>query len=372
MLCRSLERNYLTGALGKLFQNFIKTPRYEDKRVATEKGCRDKIGWMTRYGKFAPQNCPQGEFRTAYNASTLGECKKCKEPDEAIGPDFARCARPAAEAAIKRKHLQEYVYKHSSDLGPQGPRVEHLVISLKPRSCAFDFSWQLKLDQSPEVLPRSISLDSTSSLNSTSGEYIVNAPNKGIPIYFDPSGLNGLNESDVITTNITISGMTHEKDKPVNISKLEVTINVRAMPSIRKSKFSLLIDGSEVDRESFVQMGSLIELTIDAVDEDNRAISGVSKFWFVAEVQQLGSNKSFTCDVRYSDRNRRFHATLLSRSRVGQYKVWISKIRTDKEEFDVIPAIRAGCGLPTNTSEGCPPLAITVMPAANSRCADVD
>ena len=333
MLCRRLGSNFFTGPLGDLFKLFIDVPFYFD----SEKTSSGSVNYVPRFGQFTPQSCLDQKFRVGANVTTLGECESCRAQNKyAIGPQ-GKCTHPEVEAAVKRDFLSEILFKPSSDLVLRRAAAANLpMISLKPVSDEFSFRWSVS---DPSALPKSIKL------GKTSGEVLVGFSEGDIPVNFDAAGLYGTNGTESQRGSITFSGESLERNVSVNISKLDVSVNVRALPSIQLSQTRLLIDDQvRTYRESFdVTEDTSMFLRIDAVDEDGLALSGES-FWFMAmrwQLSDLGNDHPVTIPVRYDPHDGYFKAMICcTKAMVGQHELWISEVHTNNNEQYGKPALQ--------------------------------
>ena len=392
MIGRSLQSNYLTGTLGgntsnTLFNLFVKSPAYRDYNVSETQTKCGVNAWKRRIGLFYPQFCFNGT-RARANASSLGDCEPCEQGRHDIGPKGEdSCALPAAKAEVKLhatlvatchigcniphrlQHATSVVntpqvkldYLSKSLLQPSNDLVLRSVsdnyaterISIKARSEEFSFHWHVL---NPSALPKSFSLGKLSG-NVTAGSF------EDIPINFIPSGLSGVKEGEVLRTRIIFGGESSRQNMPLTFNQLDVAIKARALPSIKRSKIKLRIDErtTTYNGQSFhVIHESLVDIQIEALAEDGFEIKGESKVWFVVTVWQVGKGVIGLYPVRYASNADEFLGRLAPKALVGQYKVWISEIRTRDRVYNVKPGISAACGLPSNTSIGCPPMVILV------------
>ena len=286
----------------------------------------------------------------------------CNSPKKNIGPD-GKCVQPEAKVGLITSHVTRAVYKPSDSLklfGHPSPSAAMKVPVQIKTADDFAFVWESSLKWKSDPGPGDWSMAPlVIHMPNTSGKVDRTTPNT-VDLVFEPTYLRALfNESNVIHYIVEFKGRSAKDDRvAISMKNVTVTVNVRALPSVRKSSLTLIGDASNSYAGRDILEDSTVAVRIDAKDEDGESISDKSKMSLIVTWKKGGApGKNIT--LRYKEGY--FSAHLLSHASSGSYTLWVSAVEVELEtgtqkyiiESDVLAsAWTCGLaqGLPTSSS----------------------
>ena len=273
----------------------------------------------------------------------------CKEPRVDIA--LEGCVLPRAKTTIEQSTVSAFLYKPSFDL--QAVSLKTFMIRIKPVE-SFSFKWILATE-----------LNSSDVVHLSSKGGAVQFGSEGnTSLILDPYRLKGMPEGHVISKTLHFEGMAplNQPNVPVRIMAIEVEVKVKALLSLRKSKLTLLAGEKQLSGQhpSMVD-GAVLEIRIQAVDEDGLPLTCDSKCQLIMVWRQIEDSSEKRLTLRYDQKLGQFQGSVGQASKIGTYELWLSTVQTETEEYSVIANTNSvECGIPSNSSSTCLPVRITV------------
>ena len=173
-------------------------------------------------------------------------------------------------------------------------------------------------------------------------------------------------ENDSVRTHLAITGSAVKKpDVKVKINHIGVEARMKALPSIKRSRLTLLVGAAktvhtwpETHKLEIVEGKASLDVRIEAIDETGGKISSKSEVEFtIASHNGIAKNATERL-LRYNTANGAYYLTSLQADfpAPGSYQIWISKVTAAGQIF--LPAPVDACGIPvagTSTLLGCLP-----------------